>query len=551
VEVDDVGGQSDELVPTGTPDAVRARAAEPGRVPVTDPTLGIDVDVDRRGRPRHRLVTIGDSLSQGFQSGAIRATDLSSGAIVAHELGWLDRFRRPPYPGPGLSVPFDLEVLARDLERRYGPRLSAVEVPRALLRARELMDRVEDYWERGPGRVAPDVRAYNHALAMYSWDLRDALSRTAANCQAEIDQPRDDLVRQLVSHHAERAALRVYPHWSAETRQMSLFDAARALSEESGDDGGPGSADGSVPGIEALVVALGANNALKAVTLLDVVWSGEDFRDLRRKRDYTVWRPEHFAAELAEVVAAVRQVRARHVVWCTVPHLTIAPLARGVGTKIRRGSRYFPYYTRPWISDDRFEPGRDPHLTAAQARAVDAVIDLYNDGLQQAVEQARRGVDGPPRDWYLLDLAGVLDRLASRRYLEDPDARPDWWTPYELPPELQALTPPPNSHFLTGDGHGGRATGGLFSLDGVHPTTVGYGLLAQELVDVLRRAGVEFRAADGSPRPEPVRVDFDRLLRRDELTCRPPQNITSGLDLLGWADQALDVVTGPLRHGTS
>ena len=549
-----MGARSDDLVPAGTPDTVRARAAEPGRVPVTDPTLGIDVDVDRRGRPRHRLVTIGDSLTQGFQSGAIRATDLSSGAIVAHELGSLRRFRRPPYPGPGHSVPFDLEVLARDLERRYGSRLSALEVPRALLRARELMDQVEDYWERGPGRVPPDQRAYNHALAMYSWDLRDALSRTAANCQAEIEEPRDNLVRQLVSNHAERAALRVYPHWSAETRRMSLFDVARALGadggEVDGEDGEDGDVGGSVPGIEAMVVALGANNALKSVTLLDVVWSGDGFRDLRRKHDYTVWRPEHFAAELAEVEAAVRRVNARHVVWCTVPHLTIAPLARGVGTKIRRGSRYFPYYTRPWISDDRFEPDRDPHLTAAQARAVDAAIDLYNDAIQRVVERARRGVDGLPRDWYLLDLAGVLDRLASRRYLEDPDARPDWWTPYQLPPELQALTPPPNSHFLTGDGRGGRATGGLFSLDGVHPTTVGYGLLAQELVDVLRRAGVEFRRADGTPRPSPVRVDFDRLLERDELTCRPPQNITSSLDLLGWADQALDVVTGPFRHET-
>ena len=29
------------------------------------------------------------------------------------------------------------------------------------------------------------------------------------------------------------------------------------------------------------------------------------------------------------------------------------------------------------------------------------------------------------------------------------------------------------SRFLTADGRGGRATGGLFSLDGVHPTTVG------------------------------------------------------------------------------
>jgi hypothetical protein len=529
----------DNLMPPGTPENVRAQAAEQVRTPVTDPTLGIDVDLPRRGDPPHRLVTIGDSLSQGMQSAAVFATDLSSGAIVAHELGWLNRFRFPRYPGHG-GLPLNLELLARDLEQRYGSELSVWELPGALFRARQLMDEIEDYWERGPGRVAPDVRAINHALAMYSWDLRDALSRTAASCQAGVQAPRDDLISQVVSDHAERAALRVYPHWSAHSSRLTFFDAARELGREHEDD--------TDVGIETLVVALGANNALGTVTRLDVVWSGEDFRDVERKRAYTVWRPEHFAAELAEVAAAVRTIPARHVIWCTVPHVTIPPLARGVGPKIRPGSRYFPYYTRPWISDERFDPERDPHLTAADACAIDAAVDLYNEAMERMVADARRGADGPPRDWYLLDVAGLLDRLASRRYIDDPLARPPWWTPYELPPALRALDPPPDSRFLTGDGKGGRATGGLFSLDGVHPTTVGYGILAQELVSVMTRAGVQFRTPGGAPRPGPVEVDFDRLLRRDLLVRRPPQNITAGLDLLDWADEALDLLR-PLLAG--
>ena len=523
---------TDELVPPGTPAAVAARAAQPVRAPVTDPTVGIDVVPERRGEPPHRLVAVGDSLSQGFQSGAVFTTDLSYAAVVASELGWGGQFRHPSYAGRG-GLPFNLELLARDLEERYGAELSPWEVPSALFRARRLMDETEDYWERGLGSVAPDVPAYYHALAMYSWDLRDALSQTAAGLQARLGPDRDNAVRQLVGNHIERAALRVYPHWTPATREMTLLQAARALGEEHDDR--------TDSGIETLVVCIGANNALKTITLLSVVWSDEGFRDLRRKQSYTVWRPEHFAAELAEVVDAVRAVRARHVVWCTIPHLTIAPIARGVGAKVRPGSRYFPYYTRPWISDDDFDPGRDKHLTAAEARAVDAVIDIYNDAIERVVRDARQGVDGAPRDWYLLDLAGVLDRLASRRYIADPLARPDWWTPYVLPPALQALHPPPDSLFITADGDGGRATGGLFSLDGVHPTTVAYGILAQELVDVMRLADVQFRTPAGTPREDPVLVDFDRLVRRDLLTRRPPQNITSALDLLGWADETLDV----------
>ena len=40
-------------------------------------------------------------------------------------------------------------------------------------------------------------------------------------------------------------------------------------------------------------------------------------------------------------------------------------------------------------------------------------------------------------DWRLIDLAGLLDRLASRRYLESPASLPDWWLPYRLPAGLR------------------------------------------------------------------------------------------------------------------
>lgn len=524
---------ADELVPRDTPAEVRRQVAKDARVPVFEPTLGIDVPTQPKGTPRHRLVVIGDSLSHGFQSGAVFNTDLSVGAIVAHELGWLSHFRYPRYAGLG-GLPLNIELLLRDLESHVGAETRPWEVPMALFRGRQFMDEVEDYWERGPGSQAPVVSAYNHALAVYGWDLRDALSKTAAWCAAAIQEPHDNLLNQVVENNGERAALRVYPHWSGATEKMTLIDAAAAL----GDD----KDDSTDSGVETLVVFLGANNALQSVVRLAVVWSGPGYKDLRKKGAFTVWRPEHFLSELDDLAAAVKAVNARHVIWCTVPHVTIAPIARGVGDKITTGSRYFPYYTRPWIDDASFSPTQDEHITGAQARAVDCAIDMYNQGIQDVVEQARNGADGVRRDWYLLDVAGILDRLASRRYINDPNARPAWWTPYPLPAPLRALDPVPDTRFLTSDGNGGRASGGLFSLDGVHPTTVGYGILAQELVNVMRVAGVEFHQANGAPRPDPVTVDFERLIRRDTLVRTPPQNLTPGLEVLGWADETLDWV---------
>ncbi|SFK55083.1 hypothetical protein [Geodermatophilus ruber] len=529
-----------DRVPPGTPEDVRGQAEQPeARAPQFDPTLGIAVPHQpRRGTPPHRLVVLGDSLSHGFQSGAVYHTDVSWPAIVAHELGWLDEYRYPVYGGPG-GLPLNIELLLRHLEERFGPRIGLWELPMALFAARSFMDGVEDYWERGPGRVPPKVDRYNHDLAIYGWDLRDALSRTAAMAEQAIERPNDSLLDQIVENDSARAALRVFPHWNAEVRRQTLLEAAAALGRDH---------DGTAEcGIETLVVFLGANNALRSVVDLRVRWTEDDFRDLDRKGRYTVWRPEHFAAELAEVVRAVQAISARHTIWCTVPHVTIPPVTRGIGHKVRPGSRYFPYYARPWVRDDQFDPTRDRHLTEQHARAIDAAIDLYNADIERVVRNARTGSRRrPPRDWFLFDVAGLLDRLASRRYIADPNARPSWWTPYPLPSALAALDPPPDSRFLIGDGTGGRAAGGLFSLDGVHPTTVGYGVVAQEVVSILQLAGVPFHDPSGHPRVGPVLVDFDRLLRRDTLVNHPPQNLGATLDVLGWADENLGWVARAL-----
>ncbi|MGH3782930.1 MAG: hypothetical protein ACRDRO_20490, partial [Pseudonocardiaceae bacterium] len=321
--------------PANTPDEVDITAQ--AREPVWDPTLGIPVDITWRGSATHRLVTIGDSLSQGFASGAVYQTDLSYSAIIADELGW-DGLRYPRYGGPG-GLPLNLELLMRELEQHFGATLDWWELPMALFRGRRFADQVEDYWERGLGAVPPAPSATNHVLAVYGWGLRDALDRTADSCAAEIGAATDDLVHQVVENHGARAALRVLPRATQADRRSTVFDAAAALGAQPGTELG----DDPDHGIETLVVFLGANNALGAVTELRVVWSGPGYDDLACKDAFTVWRPGDFIAELARVVTKVQAIRARHVVWCTVPHVTIAPIARGVASKVAPGSRYFPY----------------------------------------------------------------------------------------------------------------------------------------------------------------------------------------------------------------
>ncbi len=523
---DDAGVTPEMRDPETPPDIVISAEAPP---PFTDPTLGIAVPPRERSEalPRHRLVAIGDSLTHGFMSGAVHRTDLSAPAIVAWELGLRDgrpdAFRRPAYDGPGDGLPLNIEALVRHLERGGVLGGGFWRLAGAARRARAWMDDVEDYWETGDGSRFSPPAEINHNLGIYGWRLDHALQRTAHSLQESIRPARDAFVKQVVQDHNARAGVRVLA--SRRRTDLTPFGAARELGRETGDGADPES------GIETLLVMLGANHALETVVGLEVTWTGGAGE--RAGRQATVWHPRRFKEVLDRVVAEVRGIAARHVIWGTVPHVTIAPVARGVERKVSPGSRYFPYYTRPWIGDDAFDPEADRSITHQQARAVDSAIDDYNDHIAEAVVAARRG----GLDWYVLDLAGVLDRLAQKRYIDDPLARPSWWSRYPLPPELAALDPPPTSAFFTADQAGHRTKGGLFSLDGVHPTTVGYGILAQEIMRVMGVAGVVFHDGDGNPRPAPAAVDVERLLAEDTLISDPPRSIDSTLRTIAWLDE--------------
>jgi hypothetical protein len=509
------------------------------RAPESDPALGIQVRPRAAGTPTHRLVTIGDSLTQGFQSGAIFKTDISYPALIASELGSGSEFRFPRYEGYG-GIGLNLEVLIRELEDRFGAGISWHELPSALVHARGWLAESERYWETGEGAAIPRSSSINHNLAVFGWDIRDTLERTFDVCYAEMQRAKHHFIPN-VENGNNLAALRVLPSADAHLRSLTPLAAAAELGSN-GERQTPGEGDG----IETLIVFIGSNNALSAITHFDVRWSDEGFDDLKRKDAYNVWRPSHFASEFDLLAQQVRGVRARHVIWATVPHVTVIPLAHGVGTqKQRPGSRYFPFYTWPWVADASFHPISDPHLTHQQVRAIDSAIDMYNDHIVECVREARR--DG--LDWYVLDLAGVLDRLAYRRYVLDPSARPAWWTPYPLPSELEALGV--DSRFFESDSTGLRQ-GGLFALDGVHPTAVGYGLVAQEFINVMHLSGVDFPQVDpANPRSGPPRIDWARIVARDSLIMSPPASLSRDLRSVAWIDEVFEVFQRLLRRGRS
>ncbi|HEY9618966.1 MAG TPA: hypothetical protein V6C78_01285 [Crinalium sp.] len=525
------------------PDEVKAVITKEPRKPESDPTLGIPVAVNQTGNPRHRLVTLGDSLTHGFQSGAIYNTSLSYPALIARELGWQQQFRYPPiYSGPGNGLPLNLEKLVRELGDRYQIEdgINAIDATVLLPWLRGFLDKVEDYWERGEGSKAAETGLINHNLAVYGWDLRNTIARTAQDAKDTIRQkpPKDDFLSEVPENAQDVATLRVLnTARDSSGRALSPVQAAIAL----GNEGTVETSQGD--GIETLIILIGANNALGSILTFNVVWSGDEYMDMSKNDKYTVWRPSHFKAELDRLVNDVKKIKARHVIWGTVPHVTIVPFARGInkdakGQKVQPGSRYYPIYAPFWYDEENFSAKRSPKLTENQVRAIDSVIDQYNYAIADVVRQARQ----QGRDWYVFETVGLLDRLAQRRYIEDPAARPDWWKPYPLPAPLNALNPKPTSEFFVAN-QKGRKKGGLFSLDGIHPTTIGYGIMAQEFIDIMQRAGVKFYDANGAERTGPVAIDFNHLIREDSLISNPPPAAEAVINFVGWLDSMTGIIS--------
>jgi hypothetical protein len=511
-------------VPADTPEEIRDSIVWAARAPVPlgqSDADGSDVTLPPQTEtPPHRLVVLGDSISHGFKSFAISETDRSWPALVARYAGFSD-FRYPRYPGPKEcpGLPLNLEAVLRWLEKDTPSSvLDVVSGGRLGFKLRSLMDEVEDYWERGEGamdvREAPDGQV-NHNLAIWGWDVRDVLSRNVRSLTARVNDTstKDNSLGQIPAAAGERSALLTLAGGGPDDTPISL---AKRL----GDEGSPG--------IETLVVAVGGNNILGTVLDFQIRWtdgSGKH-RDVDDKGVFNAWLPSHFAEEFDQLLAEVRTIKARHVILFTVPHVTIVPMVRAAGERMP-GDRYFARYTRPWITDDVFSPNRHACLSGNQLRALDFAVDQYNRHIVARVREER----GKGFDWRVLDVAGMLDRLAFRRYFLDDAAQPNWWTPYELPDPYLELSPQPDSRFYRSDKFG-RHSGGLFALDGVHPTTIGYGLVAREVMGVMTEAGVDMA------RSEP---DFDEVILLDSLISDPPKRISSVLNLMEDGNRSLNL----------
>ena len=469
-------------------------------------------------------------------SAAIRRTDLSWPAMVAYEMGLTpDQFRFPTYEGPTGpgGLPVDLERLARAFERRFGPKLDFWEAVSAGLWVRSTWTA-----SRTTGRADPGRCPRRPVTRSTTWPSRLGRPRRGpahGEHRGHADHTRDRRPDRATG--PERRGPRRPHRAESGTRQPRRPHRA---GRRGGD--GPQGRHRDPRGHARCQQRAGVGRVAGAVVVDRGIRRTEPSRTPSREGTIhglaAVALRRRLGPDRGAAAPGKRPARDRghspvghdrpdrpRCGWEGNPPVPLLPLLHPA-LDPRRGLRPEPgpAHHRGRGPRDRFGHRR-PHQTI-----IDSVAAARSDGL----------------DWYLFDLAGLFDRLATRRYLNSPWARPTWWTPYQLPPQLLALDPVPNTRFFR-SGPQGRTDGGLFSLDGVHPTTIGYGLVAQELIRVMEVAGVAFAHRDGSPRPSPIEVDWDRILATDTLVSHPPAAIGPTLSLLGWLDERLDWQDGSCR----
>lgn len=459
-----------------------------------------------------KLFTIGDSISQGFMSAAAAKPHLSYGTLLAKALGeasyaylsWKEEFH----------LKADLELIMRTLERRFGTNIRGLEWPGALATINEVLDTAEDYYEKGEGRFgqpASDRRWFN-SVAVEGMDVADAWLVTPNACRKKLEETgnkaaRTDTLFGVASDSFYRNAYRV------------LNPQGEKTEDEYGDYSALGWLDHHArgEGVENAIVWLGANNALGTVLRLKISQTPGDGSPIARSRaersEWNLWHPRDFELEYRRLLERVdasmakNQARDWNVFVGTVPFVTIAPLAKGMGdprpVDDHAGLKglYYQYYSYFALSaESAVKSG--VYLSFRDALHIDRTIAEFNRIIKTQVA-ALNDKHGTPR-YHVVDLGDVLSQMAWKRNRGQPT--------YVYPEELQFVFPPVDTKYYDVRPDGAIEGGGIFTLDGIHPTATAHGIIAWEFMKVMQRVGVLSRDA---------KLDWGAILSSDTLRTKP------------------------------
>ncbi|MEO8516739.1 MAG: hypothetical protein ABI426_08345 [Flavobacterium sp.] len=466
-----------------------------------------------------KLFTIGDSISQGFMSGAAARTDLSYSTIIS-ELLDEKKYIYPTWEKGGL--PLNIEIVFRKLQKRLGSDIAGIfEWPIAINLINHYLDEIEDYFERGDGSLLKSIGdKLFHNVSIRGFDISNSWQITPKICKDIIEQSKTDRdgFFGMVNESLLRTAYKVLASGQKSNKEdFSQLDWLQYHHQKEG--------------VENTFLWLGANNALGTVLDLKIRQTSNDgltFKDgpqkisydERRKKNWNLWHPEDFRVEYDYMLNRVIDILENNpnntdykVFIATIPLVTICPLIKSVGEQMDREEievvnwevdpqnpapmdiselkvgvnttvsygKYYPYF----LFADNFELAL-PHLNRNEVVHIDNCIRKYNRIIQELVALANKRV-GKKR-FYLVDISTALSDMSLKRNNYNPK--------YEFPEYFTYCYPKVDTRYYGTTRVGEIKAGGIFSLDGVHPTAIGQGLIAYEFRKVMIKAGLMMKDVD-------------------------------------------------------
>lgn len=467
-----------------------------------------------------QLFTIGDSISQGFRSGGTAFTENAYSTYLAQALQERN-YRVLEWPATKLKI--DLEGILRMLEAQFGSDISATEWLRVLGAIGDFQDKSEDYYERGEGSIERPAKGFPHDFtdncSVEGMRVVDAWEVTPRLCldklAADKDSIRDNPGISMASSPFYRAAHRVLnPQSKSEYLDYSAIEWLKHVA--------------TTEGVQNAIVFLGANNALGTVFNLTLspkdVTPGESATFGSRARGqeedkYSLWHPKAFEHDYRILVAKVAEAMRDNscsdwkVYLGTVPLVTIAAMIEGFGDErlvddprvplgtAKKQFRYYQYYKFYGVEEGTaLQTGK--YMKFRDALFIDKVIIEFNESIRKIAGEmnAKLGRDA----FVVVDISNALTDMAWKRNSGMPS--------YKYPDELQWLFPPINTKYYNTTPKGEIVDGGIFSLDGIHPTVIGQGIIAWEFLKAM--------VANGSA-PSGADLNWADIIKQDKLRQEP------------------------------
>ncbi len=488
-----------------------------------------------------RLFTIGDSISQGFRSGGTAFTEHAYSTYLAQALQ-VPQYRILQWPAIKLKI--DIEGLLRTLEARFGPDISAIEWLMLLATITDFQDKSEEYYERGDGSPERPVSSYQFDFtdncAVEGMRVADAWEVTPRLCltklQADADSNRNNKGIAMASSPFYRAACKVLNPLSKP--EFLDYSPIKWLEHVA-----------TTEGVENTIVFLGANNALG--TIFDLALNpgdvtpgeGRTFGSRAGNGDenkYSLWHPRAFDHDYRLLISKVKEAMSDniHSEWRvylgTVPLVTIAAMIEGFGEErlvddpreplgtAKKQFRYYQYYKYYGVEESTaLRSGKT--MKFRDALFIDKVIIEFNNSIRRIAEEMNSAIGREA--FVVVDISNALTDMAWKRNSGMPS--------YKYPDELQWLFPPINTKFYSVSPQGEIADGGIFSLDGIHPTVIGQGVIAWEFLKAM--------IANNSAPPDAA-LNWAQIIADDKLRQDPLAIVSSVVDK--W--QAIDFIMNAL-----